>query len=103
MTTHVALLASDEIYDGHSLREEIYSWLIGTVGRKASDMTELQWTKKAWLMTKSYSRFNPKYITPSARDTITMQAFDAPLYLHFQFRSPAHATMFKLAWGGKCS
>lgn len=102
MTTHVALLASDAIYDGYGLKKEIYDWLQANVGAMARDMTELQWTSKAWLMAKTRSPHNPKYHIPSARSSIMAEELLMPLYLHFQFYRADKAMMFKLAWGGEC-
>ena len=101
MTSHVALLSTEDIYDGHGLKKEIHDWLTNMVGKRATDMTELQWTSKMWYMERTRSYHNPKYFTISARSNIEAQSLNLPLYLHFQFYNPDHAMMFKLAWGGK--
>ena len=101
MTTHVALQAHEAIYDGHGLRKEIYDWLIDNVGRRANDMTQLLWSRRAWLFEVTRSHYNPKYFTSSSRSAIEADAYALPKYLHFQFSNPDHAVMFKLVWGGK--
>lgn len=98
MTTHIALPARAEIFDGFGLTREIYDWLSRMVGRRASDMTDFNWNKRGYYQRTTRSRINPQYC--SLAET-SGYGNDAPYWLHFYFKDPSKAALFKLAWGGK--
>lgn len=93
--THICIKATDDIYDGFGLRLEIHDWLTENVGWAASDMTDYTWGKKVgYYVRPSESALNPMYQSSGDRQT-------GGNYLHFLFKDPAKAMLFKLRWGGK--
>lgn len=94
--THLCLPIRPEIWDGYGLRLEIHDWLVDNVGQQASDMTDYTWGKNVgFYMRATESRLNPMYLTTGDRQ------MGGAKFLHFQFKDPAKAMLFKLTWAGK--
>lgn len=94
---HVCLSARDDIFDGFGLKREIHDWLRENFGLAANDMTDFKWNKRGYYHRVSRNRMNPVY----ASTTRTEPDQSSPHFLHFLFKDPSHATMFKLTWGGQ--
>lgn len=91
MTTHVAIQVSPRNFDGGGLTNEIRNWLIQSIGYRCYDMTSLKWSRRScWYVKFSQYKVDPTYITGDG---------DKVNWLHFYFRSPSQAALFKLAWG----
>lgn len=86
-----------EIHDGFGLRKEIHDWLKANAGRRANSQNDLIWTSAGYRYEVTQSRGNPLYM--SSRFDGSSRT-DSPAFLHFFFKSPAVATLFKLTWGG---
>lgn len=94
--THICIKVNDEIWDGYGLRLVMHDWLVQNVGQQASDMTDYTWSRKAaFYLRASESSIDPMYLATGDRQNGPAK------FLHFKFKDPAKAMMFKLAWGGR--
>lgn len=96
MSTHICIPVKDSIYDGVGLRLEIHDWLVINVGQQASDMTDFVWGKKVgFYLRTTETKTNPMHLVTGDR------AQQGAKFLHFLFKDPKKAMLFKLAWGGQ--
>lgn len=96
MITHICIPVRDDVWDGYGLRLGIHDWLQENVGQQAGDMTDFVWGLKVGFMFRvSETKHNPMYQITGDR-WVGLGA----KYLHFLFRDPAKAVLFKLTWGG---
>jgi hypothetical protein len=78
-----------------TMREEVLAWLTNTMGKSASDMTDLTWGKARW-----YHRVDFHNVRGRGK---TGGWVKEPCGHEFIFKNPEDATLFKLAWGGRGS